>query len=693
MVFLAAVAWAVGWVSWAVEASGGAAAMASAAESIETLRLWLGETYPVLAPFLSRFYWDEIYDNNVNLVLDALLGLFIVYLLLQPTRRATARAPLSDEEQRRLVDAWQPQPLAPPLNARHRLDLRSQTVSHSAPSPRVTVSLPSDKTRAAAAADDEENQQQQEFVSAAALARLELRLADELGLSAAEGASQLDAHCSDFATFMRKRQQLARLHSPSAAGTKSIRVRDRSNVIDEHHQDDEVLLENVLNLVSASFLGLGDDETLRAAAERTLRHYGCGSCGPRGFYGTIDVHIALEKHIAAFLGTELTCIYSSAYATATSILPCFAHVGDVLVLDNQCRHAIMIGARLSRARLYYYEHNDMDDLARVCRAIIDEDRVKRHKLTRRFIVAEGLNENSGDIIDLPRLLEIKDEYKFRIMLDESSSIGVLGKTGRGVSEHFDVDITKVDILWGDLGQSFGAQGGFCAGFTEVVDHQRLNASGYVFSASLPPYLAVAADEALTILEKQPHRLNTLRENVAALRKGLANTPGIRVLGHPHSPIIILQLRQPSHDRLHNEILLQEIVDRCLQNDVLVSRSKHSQDRFGDHQPPSIRVLVTAAHSLSDLTDVAVPVIHQACVECIEAAPHCPFLPPPTGKRSSSSASSASSSSSCPASSSASACPASPTTTCSSSAAGFSTPKATSHVVSPRRLRSGRKIRH
>jgi Aminotransferase class I and II len=196
----------------------------------------------------------------------------------------------------------------------------------------------------------------------------------------------------------------------------------------------------------------------------------------------------------------------------------------------------------------------------------------------------------------------------------------------------------------------------------------------VFSASLPPYLAVAADCALSILEEEPERLETLRENTAALRAGLANTPSIQVLGNHLSPIVILQLTHPSEDRLQNDILLQEIVEEALAHGVLVTRSKHSQDRFGDHQPPSIRMLVTAGHSRTDITQVAVPVIHNACLRCLSASQSSPA-----------------GASSSPRSHAAT-FPTSPAGTSSPSAPppGFSTPKAS--LASPSRLRSGRKIR-
>lgn len=141
---------------------------------------------------------------------------------------------------------------------------------------------------------------------------------------------------------------------------------------------------------------------------QTLRYYGVGACGPPGFYGTKDVDIKAEEDIAAFIGVPSCIIYSQAFQTISSVIPAFSKRGDIIVADKSVNYAIRLGLQISRSTVRWYEHNDMEDLERQLSKVDKEQKAKK-KLTRRFIVTEGLFENGGDMADLPKLVSFNSQ--------------------------------------------------------------------------------------------------------------------------------------------------------------------------------------------------------------------------------------------------------------------------------------------
>nr|CDQ03697.1 BMA-SPTL-1, isoform e [Brugia malayi] len=187
-----------------------------------------------------------------------------------------------------------------------------------------------------------------------------------------------------------------------------------------------------LNLATTNFLGLIGDKTVEEVAKEAIAKYGVGSCGPRHFYGTVDVHLALEKQLADFLGCEEAVLYSYGFVTISSAIPSYAKKGDVIFVDKGVNFAIQEGLKASKSRIEWFNHNDVNDLERLLMEQAERDRKfpKLASKTRRFMVVEGLYMNSGDLCPLPELMALKWKYKVRIFIDESLSIGVIGKTGR-----------------------------------------------------------------------------------------------------------------------------------------------------------------------------------------------------------------------------------------------------------------------
>ena len=341
----------------------------------------------------------------------------------------------------------------------------------------------------------------------------------------------------------------------------------------------------VTNLASYNFYNLVSNETLKEKAIQVLRTYGVGPCSPPGFYGTQDVHIKTEADIAAHLGTPACIVYAQAFSTISSVISAFSKRGDIIVADRAVNYAIRKGIQISRSTIRWYEHNDMQDLQRVLEKVVIEQAKK--PLTRRFIITEGLFENVGDMTDLPKIvrwfyiravflliwawqIELGHQYKFRIILDETWSFGVLGKTGRGITEHQNVDAGEVDMIVGSLAGPLCAGGGFCAGSDAIVEHQRISASAYTFSAALPAMLATTASEVLSMLQTSPDMLAAVRENIKTMWAQLdPRSDWIHCTSSAENPIMILTLKpdlitSKQFGLADQEQLLQEVVDEVSQ---------------------------------------------------------------------------------------------------------------------------------
>ena len=359
--------------------------------------------------------------------------------------------------------------------------------------------------------------------------------------------------------------------------------------------------KEVVNFASANYLGLIGNEKIIDSCVGSLEKYGVGSCGPRGFYGTIDVHLDCEAKIANFLGTPDSILYSYGISTIFSVIPAFCKKGDIIVADEGVHWAVQNGLYLSRSTVVYFKHNDMASLASTLEKLTRGN--KRTEKIRRYIVVESIYQNSGQIAPLDEIVKLKEKYLFRVILEESHSFGVLGKSGRGLAEHYGVPIDKIDIITAGMGNALATDGGFCTGSARVVDHQRLSSAGYVFSASLPPYLASAAVSAVNYLEENPSVLANLRSNVALLHTGLSDTPGLEISSHALSPIVFLKLKKSTGSLATDLDLLETIAEQVLKEDsVFIVASKRSTlDRC--KLPVGIRLFVSAGHTESDISEV------------------------------------------------------------------------------------------
>ncbi len=322
------------------------------------------------------------------------------------------------------------------------------------------------------------------------------------------------------------------------------------------------------------------------------------------FYGTTDVHLRCEDAIASFSGTKGAILYSFGAATGSSTVPAFCKRGDLIIADNAIHFGLQTGLSLSRAQTHLFRHNDVSHLEAVMKEVVagDAKNPAKARIEKRFVMIEGIYANVGDIAPLKEIVALKKKYGFRLILDESFSVGVLGATGRGALERAGVERVDVDIAIADLGNAFGSVGGYCVGDAEVVSHQRLSGAGYCFSASQPPFLAAAATTALSIVEEDGEALTQkLRENVRVFQDVLnARLTSPWVLhGHMESPL--MHVRSVDHSVSGAEFT--EMQKKCIERGVLVARPMYVPQE--ENKPrPSLRISIMTSHNAQQLREAA-----------------------------------------------------------------------------------------
>jgi serine palmitoyltransferase len=326
----------------------------------------------------------------------------------------------------------------------------------------------------------------------------------------------------------------------------------------------------------------------------------------------MDVHLQVEQEFSRFVKTDGAIMYSDGASTCSSTIAAFAKRGDLLVVDEGIYEPLLTGVTLSRAHVKWFKHNDMQDLRRVLEKVqlVDQQLGRAANAQRRFIVVEGLYKNTGTIVPLDELVQLKHEFSYRLILDESFSFGALGKSGRGVTELYQKRLMHdVEIATIGLENAVGSIGGLTVGNDDVVDHQRLSGSGYCFSASTPPFAAVAAMKALEIMQTKPEILQTLNHNRVYLHDKLQEFCSNRledlllVTSDRRSPIVFLQVAAiPETEHLDESVFLREVARESLARGVALVATGQltSLGPARTEPPPGIRMTVSAAHNEQDM---------------------------------------------------------------------------------------------
>lgn len=256
----------------------------------------------------------------------------------------------------------------------------------------------------------------------------------------------------------------------------------------------------ILMFGSNAYTGLPSDPRIIAASHAALDKYGTGCAGSRFLNGTLDLHIKLEKEIAKYIGKEDVLGYSTGFSVNEGVLSVVVGRGDYIICDDRDHASIVDGRRLSFATQLHYKHNDMEDLERVLSKLPHE--------AIKLIVVDGVFSMEGDLAKLPQIVELKHKYNCSVMVDEAHGIGVFGREGRGVCDHFGLT-DEVDLIMGTFSKSLASIGGFIASDFDTINWLRHTSRTYIFSASNSPAATAAALEALHILQKEPERIEHL----------------------------------------------------------------------------------------------------------------------------------------------------------------------------------------
>lgn len=281
----------------------------------------------------------------------------------------------------------------------------------------------------------------------------------------------------------------------------------------------------VLMLGSNNYLGLTFHPRVKAAAQKAIDDFGTSPTGSRLINGTLSIHVELEKRLAAFMGKPAALVFSTGMQTNLGAISALIGKNDVVVTDKDDHASIVDGCRLGLGEVKRFVHGDMEQLDRIL------SKVPEDKGT--LVVVDGVFSMGGDIVDLPKLVKVCKAHGARIYVDDAHSVGVLGG-GRGTAAHFGL-VDDVDVTMGTFSKSFASLGGFIVGDTDVIDYIKHFARSFIFSASLPAALAMAALTALDIMEKEPEHIDKLWENAHFMMKGYRDL-GFNI-GNTQTPII------------------------------------------------------------------------------------------------------------------------------------------------------------
>jgi len=295
----------------------------------------------------------------------------------------------------------------------------------------------------------------------------------------------------------------------------------------ESAQDPEVLMNGrrMIMVGSNNYLGLTNHPAVKEAALEAIRKYGTGCAGSRFLNGTLDIHVKLEEKLARFIRKEAALIFSTGFQVNLGVISALVGKDDVMIIDKMDHASIIDGCRLSYGEVKKFRHNDLADLERILKENADRS---------KLIIVDGVFSMEGDIVNLPRVVELAKAYGARLMVDDAHGIGVLGKTGRGTAEHFGLE-DEVDIIMGTYSKSLASIGGFISGSEKVVHYIKHFARALIFSASPPPASVAAVSAAIDIIDNEPERIERLWKNTRKMLEGLKDL-GFQV-GPSETPII------------------------------------------------------------------------------------------------------------------------------------------------------------
>lgn len=350
----------------------------------------------------------------------------------------------------------------------------------------------------------------------------------------------------------------------------------------ESGQDTIVSIDGreVLMFGSNSYLGLTNHPKIKEAAKDAIDKYGTGCAGSRFLNGTLDIHLELERRLASYVGKESAVIFSTGFQVNLGVLSCVTNRNDYLILDEYDHASIIDGSRLSFSRTIKYAHNDMNDL-RAKLSLLPEEAAK-------VIAVDGIFSMEGDIVKLPEIVDLANEFGANIFVDDAHSLGVIGLNGAGTASHFNLT-HEVDLIMGTFSKSLASLGGFIAADEDTIDYIKHRARSLLFSASMTPASVASVIAALDIIESEPQIIDKLWDNTHYAKKLLLDA-GFD-LGPTESPILPIFVRdndktfQVTNDLLQDGVFVNPVVSPAVPSDSSLLRfslmSSHTFDQIDE----------------------------------------------------------------------------------------------------------------
>jgi len=299
-------------------------------------------------------------------------------------------------------------------------------------------------------------------------------------------------------------------------------------------QDSEVIIngKRVLMLGSNSYLGLTNHPKIKEAAKAAIDRYGTGCAGSRFLNGSLDIHLQLEQALARLVKKEAVLLYSTGFQVNHGVISTLVGKGEFVLADKSDHASIVEGCQVSLGKFLRFPHRDMAALESRLETIDPE--------AGKLIVVDGVFSMEGDIIQLPELCRLAEQYNAAVMVDDAHAIGVLGENGSGTSSHFGL-IDKVQLIMGTFSKSLASLGGFIASDAATIDYLKHHSRPLIFSASMSPANAGAVMAALDIMQSEPERISRLWHNTKRLKQGLLSL-GFD-LGNSETPILPVRCRE------------------------------------------------------------------------------------------------------------------------------------------------------
>lgn len=340
-------------------------------------------------------------------------------------------------------------------------------------------------------------------------------------------------------------QKLARYTAPQEIMAKGVYPYFREISSD---QDTEVLMNGrkVLMLGSNSYLGLTNHPKIKEAAKAAIDKYGTGCAGSPFLNGTLDIHKQLENILSEFLGKDGVMLFSAGFQANSGVIPCVTGRGDYVIFDEMDHASIIEGKRLTFAQTLKYRHNDMADLERVLQRCPIE--------AGKLVVTDGVFSMEGDVAKLPEIQALCDKYDATLMVDEAHGLGVFGREGRGVTDHFGL-LDKTELIMGTFSKSLASIGGFIAADKDTINWMRHNVRPYIFTASIPPSATASVIAAIEVMRSEPERQENLWKVANYALKSFREA-GFEI-GNTETPIIPLYVRDNEKTFMVTRMLLDE----------------------------------------------------------------------------------------------------------------------------------------